>query len=143
MAFFEPGNFTAGALIGTVLGAFIGHSLAIRRSNIIRFQNAADKFKAAFFEELNILEKPGPLAIDPVDLLQSAFNKHHLAYIEFRDFPNEITAFNNAWMNYYTLDDKNEEWLTKYSDRLNKEFGKTGRERAIENIHKLLAFTRK
>jgi len=53
--------------------------------------------------------------------------------------------FNSAWENYYTVDEKENKdniWLEKYSDALNKKLGGTVRSRAIQNIERILAFAK-
>ena len=45
---FEAGNFSVGTLVGLLLGAFIGHALAIRRGKIQSRHSAAIDLKKEF-----------------------------------------------------------------------------------------------
>ena len=121
------------ALGGTITGAFIGYFVSKRTTRIQSFYVAAVKLRLAFNDELAVLRHPEQKVVYTHRPLEIAFEKHHLAVIEFRYVlpKRKRKCFDKAWQNYYTTEDApNEVLLGKYSPGLNP----NGRENAIKNI---------
>lgn len=77
---FEAGNFTVGTLVGLIIGALIGHVLAIRRGKIQSRHNAAVELKKEFRHSVLQLESgESPTIIISPDV----YHRHYKAAIDF------------------------------------------------------------
>src|SRR4051812_5739845 len=90
------------ALVGAWVGARLTHrhAIALADSNARRF--AGVKLREAFAPE--IAKFSGPLnMIGSTDILEAAFEKHHIAVNEFRFYlsAKKQGAFYKAWHDYY------------------------------------------
>lgn len=103
MAAFEIGTFTLGSLTGLVIGAFLGHTLAIRRGKGLAKHNAAIVFKQVITPALDKLEN----SESQFKVIQDTFENHYQAAIIFsahlkdRDLKSFKTALDNYkhWQN--------------------------------------------
>ena len=97
------GSFTGGALLGVLISKLLSHLLAKDRAKLGRKaerhnQYVAD-FKAAFGDALiNLHYRENSVAF----ILQQTFNRHKVAYIQFRDIVPESKRkeFGQLWANY-------------------------------------------
>ncbi len=98
MAAFEVGSFTLGSLLGIVLGAFIGHRLAIRRTNQQTFNIAAIEFKKAFLSSQQLLDDNNP----EHGVISMEFPKHDTAMRKYQMYLTGLkqNAFNDSWLKY-------------------------------------------
>lgn len=76
---FELGTFSVGTLIGLVLGAFLGHALAIRRGKIQSRHNAAIELKKAFRRCVLQIEN----GENPTIMIPAEYQKQHEAAMEY------------------------------------------------------------
>jgi hypothetical protein len=98
MAAFEIGTFTLGALIGIVIGAFLGHALAIRRGKGLAKHHAAIVFKQIITPALYKLENGD----SQIRVIQDTFETHYQAAITFSTYLKgaELESFNTALDHY-------------------------------------------
>jgi hypothetical protein len=98
MGIFELGTFTLGSLLGLLLGAFLGHSLAIRRSKHQLKHNAAIEFKKVVIPTIDELEQ----GKGQFDVIQDSFDKHYQAAINYSVYLNgrESDSFRRALDEY-------------------------------------------
>jgi len=98
MAGFELGTFSIGSLIGLALGAFLGHSLAIRRSKSLTKHNAAIEFKKVFVPALDKFENDE----NQFQTVLESFDCHYKAAIEFSVYLSgkELQSFKVSLSNY-------------------------------------------
>lgn len=98
MAAFEVGSFTLGSLLGIVLGAFIGHRLAIRRNNQQTLNTAAIEFKKAFLYAQQLLDDNNP----GHGVISMEFPKHDTAMRKYQMYLTGFKrkAFDNSWLKY-------------------------------------------
>ena len=130
-----------GAVIG-ILGTYIG-AIKIQRKNW--FQVAGKELRQAFLPELIALDPSSQKAIDPFEILRSAFKKHQGTVNEFEFFlPIEKRKdFREAWRAYYQSENgPNHPFLEQYSCHLGdvKKAQET-RTLAMERIGRILEFT--
>lgn len=103
----ELGSFSLGSVAGGIVGVIAGHYLTKSRNTEDReikgSNDAAAKFRAAIITELTGLY---PIPIDWPDDIGSRLNatspKIQAAVEEFKPFVTDGTAFNEAWLQYYT-----------------------------------------
>lgn len=76
---FDLGNFSVGTLLGLLLGAFLGHALAIRRGKIQSRHNAALELKKAF-RRCSLQIENGE---NPSIMIASDYHKQHEAAMEY------------------------------------------------------------
>jgi hypothetical protein len=91
-------------IAGTLLGALINHILSFDRSRRDAKRFAGLKLREAFAPELARLQTQGSFSLpESSDLLERAFEKHHMAVNEFRFYltGNELEAFTSVWEEYY------------------------------------------
>jgi len=98
MDFIQIGNFTAGSLLGLLLGAFLGHALAIRRSKKQTTHVAAIEFKKIIFPALDKLEQNE----NQFEIIQNSFKEHYEAALNFSSYLSgkELSGFKEALANY-------------------------------------------
>ena len=98
MEFIELGNFAVGSLLGLVLGAFLGHALAIRRSKKQTKHVAAIEFKKVIFPALDKLEQNE----SQFKVIQDSFEKHYEAALSFSSYLSgeELNTFKKSLSNY-------------------------------------------
>lgn len=98
MAGFELGTFSIGSLIGLLFGAFLGHSLAIRRGKSLAKHNAAIEFKKVVVPALDELENGG----NQFKIIQGAFDSHYKAALIYSAYLNtrELKSFKSALTDY-------------------------------------------
>lgn len=93
-------------LITTLLAQWFGqrlnHRLVLWREQKAALRQAVDQFQSAFSPELAILEDKIMRNIDVRDVLLSAYNRHYVAVIQFRNFvqKRKIHRLNNAWQEH-------------------------------------------
>jgi len=97
------GSFTAGSLLGILIGHFLSHILAKERAKLdrkaTRHNQAVADFKSAFSDALiNLHYHEHTVAL----ILQQTFDDHKIAYIRFRDNLSEQTrvVFDQVWSKY-------------------------------------------
>jgi len=95
---FQVGHFTVGSLIGLVLGAFLGHRLAIRRNNQKAFNEAAIEFKSKFLYALHLIDDGNP----DVGVIGSEYYTHDMAQRKFKLYlpKGKLKAFDCTWQKY-------------------------------------------
>jgi len=76
---FSLGNFSIGTLVGLLIGALLGHALAIRRGKFQKKHEAAIAFKQEIIPSLNELANGG----SQFNIIQNSFNKHHEAALKY------------------------------------------------------------
>ena len=132
------GTISAGALFILLVGILVKHFLAKDRRRQELFNEAAQRFKEAFTEEIQRLqlEKGYPFLI-----LTPAFDKHNFAVTEFKSFlkGKKRRRFEEAWEKYCDCYHPKEDiyptiMFGKVSDDVN--------ELAPELIEKLLSFAK-
>ncbi|MFT6910298.1 MAG: hypothetical protein ACJAS1_007026 [Oleiphilaceae bacterium] len=98
MEAFELGTFTLGSLLGLILGALLGHSLAIRRGKHQTKHNAAIEFKKVVIPAIDELEHGN----SQFDIIQSNFDNHYQAAIDYSVYLNgrELDSFRAALSEY-------------------------------------------
>jgi len=98
MEAFELGTFTIGSLIGLLLGAFLGHALAIRRGKHQTKHGAAIEFKKVVIPTIDALENGEA----QFDVIQGNFDKHYQAAINYSAYLNgrELELFRSALSEY-------------------------------------------
>jgi len=98
MPAFEIGTFTLGSLTGLVIGAFLGHALAIRRGKGLAKHNAAIQFKQILTPALDELEN----GENQFNVIQSSFETHYQAAITFSAHlkGEELESFKNVLKKY-------------------------------------------
>lgn len=84
-----------------MLDAFFNHFLTSRRSKRERFHEASKSFSDAFIEEIQLLNQGSR---DAYYILQSGFEKHEKAMLEFRRYleGRGLREFDEAWREHYT-----------------------------------------
>ena len=98
---FEAGTFTVGTLLGMLLGAFLGHALAIRRSKFQVRHNAAIEFRKILMPAVLDIER----GKHPIEIVTNSFPAHfdaareYAVYLKARDFSrfNELLAEYKGW----------------------------------------------
>jgi hypothetical protein len=95
---FSLGNFSIGAILGLVLGAYLGHVLAIRRGKFQKKHEAAVAFKQALIPTLNELACDG----SQFQIILDSFDKHREAALLFSAYldGNARAAFLNDVQRY-------------------------------------------
>jgi hypothetical protein len=98
MAGFEIGTFTLGSLLGLVLGAFLGHALAIRRSKALAKHNAAIEFKKMLIPTIDKLES----GENQFGIIQDSFDHHYKSAIVYSAYltGKDLEAFKIALQKY-------------------------------------------
>jgi hypothetical protein len=76
---FSLGNFSIGTLVGLLIGALLGHALAIRRGKFQKKHEAAIAFKQEVIPALNALANGG----SQFNIIQNSFNMHHEAALQY------------------------------------------------------------
>ncbi|WP_028470735.1 hypothetical protein [Neptunomonas japonica] len=96
---FELGTFSVGTLIGLLLGACLGHALAIRRGKIQSRHNAAIELKKAFRRCALEIEN----GENPTIVISAEYHKQHEAAMDYSATLNgrALNMFNRA-VNEYT-----------------------------------------
>jgi len=96
---FEFGTFSIGTLIGLMLGAYLGHALAIRRGKIQSRHNAAIELKKAFRRCTLQIENGENSTI----MVSAEYHKQHEAAMDYSATLNgrALKNFNRA-VNEYT-----------------------------------------
>lgn len=95
---FELGTFSIGTLIGLMLGAYLVHSLAIRRGKIQSRHNAAIELKKAFRRCVLQIEN----GENPQIIISAAYHKQHEAAMDYSATLNgkDLKKFNQAVTEY-------------------------------------------
>ena len=76
---FEAGTFTIGTLLGMIIGAFLGHALAIRRGRFQVKHNAAIAFRKRLMPAILDIER----GKNPVEVIVASFPTHYEAAREY------------------------------------------------------------
>lgn len=109
MPFFEPGNFTAGGLIGLVLGTYLGHVLTIRRNNTESMRKGYNEAAKNFRESFTCVFEAFPDGMDRTGyIVINNFDKQNRVMIEFARFLEGSTKskFEKAWNDYSQYNQK-------------------------------------
>ena len=147
MPFFEPGNFTAGGLLGIILGTFLGDALAKRRGdrdrNLKAFNESAQSLREAFEPEFISSQSSQSFSCDFYYLLKESFWRHENAVIAFKKNlnPGDIKKFEKAWEEYCYPDgdpDGAPEPLVDYISDSNEDVDREKRHLAHVKIQGLL-----
>jgi len=95
---FELGTFSLGSMFGIVIGAFIGHALAIRRGKFQVKHNAALELKKAFHPTLLKLRNGD----SPTIIISAYFDKHQEAAMEYSGYLNgsALESYREAFNSY-------------------------------------------
>lgn len=100
MAAFEIETFTLGGFIGTLVGIYLGHSLAIRRGKSLVKHNAALELKKALHPTILKLKNGD----SPTIIVSAYFDKHlaavmdysgHLSGSELESYREAINAYSH------------------------------------------------
>jgi hypothetical protein len=92
------GTFSLGSLFGLLLGAFIGHALAIRRGKDLAKHNAAIELKKVFVPALDKLENGS----NQFEVIQDSFKNQYDASINYSAYlkGKELASFTKALKTY-------------------------------------------
>ena len=104
MITFEVGTFTLGTLIGIILGAFIGHALAIHRGKFQVKHNAAIELKKLFnptIVKINNGESP-TIMVSAIFYKQQEAAQYFSAYLKGRKLIKYNLAI-NAYSNWFKI----------------------------------------
>jgi hypothetical protein len=99
-------DILTGAIIPLVIGV-----LYVRRSRKIdTFNRTAEKFRAAFHDELVMLDPAMTICPNLFGLLSKAFNKHRAAIEEFLPVLRDVSRFDadgleEAWNQYHRMEE--------------------------------------
>ena len=105
---FELGTFSIGTLFGLLLGAFLGHALAIRRGKVQSRHNAAIELKKAFRRCVLQIEN----GENPTIMVSAQYHEQHEAAMDYSATLNGRTLENfNRAVNEYT------EWFNVVCNR--------------------------
>ncbi len=119
-------NIITGAVIPIAIALFAGVWYVRRNRKIDTFNRAAEKFRAAFHDELMFLDPVMTICPGNVyDLLDVAFNKHRAAIEEFIPILRDISSFDaggleEAWNEYHRIEEapyQHHNGLIQYSGR--------------------------
>lgn len=96
---------------GVVIPIVTGILYVRRNRKIDTFNRAAEKFRAAFHDELMFLDPVMTICPGDVhDLLDAAFNKHRAAIEEFMPILRDVSSFDaggleEAWNEYHRIEE--------------------------------------
>ena len=79
---FEAGTFTLGTLLGMLIGAFLGHALAIRRGKYQVKHNAAIEFRRILMPAIIEIER----GKNPPTIVAENFNTHYEAAVNYSSY---------------------------------------------------------
>ena len=108
MPFFEPGNFAAGTLLGIVLGAYLNHSLANRRSDRESIRSGYNQAAKNFRDSFTCVYQAFPYGRERVEhIVINNIKTQETAMIEFkRHITDNIRAdFEETWQEYEECSD--------------------------------------
>lgn len=133
MPFFEPGNFTAGTLIGMVLGAYLNHSLAIRRSNFESVRKGYNEAAKNFRDSFTCVIQAFPHGRERMEhIIINNIKTQEIAMIELKRhlIGKAKTEFEETWQEYqecsdnfhggYELKVTEQEFLAEFEKFINK-----------------------
>lgn len=145
---FEVGfrTFFTGVLIPIITGIWY-----VRRNRKIdTFNRTAEKFRAAFHDELMMLDPAMTSSPETYSLLEAAFNKHRTAIEEFTPVLRDISSFDadglvKAWGEYYRPEgapDLHFNGLIQYVGQPNCGYSEAQRRKALakRRIEKILYY---
>ena len=94
----DLGTFSLGSLFGLLLGAFLGHALAIRRGKGLAKHNAAIELKKVFAPALDKLEQ----GENQFKVIQDSFKNEYDASINYSAYlkGKELKSFTKALKSY-------------------------------------------
>lgn len=95
---FELGSFSLGTLLGIVLGAFLGHTLAIRRERSKNRWQAASNFREAFVDARKRIDD----GENEIIVIADEYPVHEDARLKFVDYLSgkKAKGFTEDWHNY-------------------------------------------
>ena len=142
------------AIVGALLGAWIGYRNALNLYNVTEFNKAATTFRNAFYPELIFLRHNAIVAeagssSDLGEFLFHGYMHRHLKAFEvFKDYlsPREKAGIDKAWQEYCGhCDHPDEPRFAQYSykstERETK--GEKLKQLALQRIEKILEFSNK
>jgi hypothetical protein len=108
-------------LIGSGFGAFLAHRLSEKRDRKNIFEKAAERFRAAFTEQLMKLDESNSFEVTTThnfiyDLHKSNYETVNRAQAEFRQYLNdkELLKFDEAWKDYCCKKNKYSDEFKEY-----------------------------
>lgn len=142
------------SIIDTVVGGsiaifsvYLGSRFAISRDKIESFNQAAQKFRGAFWDEIQVLDRKYLVdrasAPSTAEILFEAVGKHQEAIASFRPYLSwyEKIAFDKAWEAYCSGGSNIHYFTEKYPpDGLHKD--EQYSQKALSRITRLLSFTK-
>ncbi|HLA29262.1 MAG TPA: hypothetical protein VJZ49_15355 [Syntrophales bacterium] len=132
------------AILGAIVGAWIGYRLSISLVHVTTRHNAASNLRKAFYDELAILNMSSLKDIDACSMLEGAFKKHMIAFWELKSTlpKSKCVAFTQAWEEYYCYPGTGDHHLEQYDTLTGgSEQRKGKRTLAIKRIEHILSFT--
>lgn len=136
MPFFEPGNFTAGTIIGMVLGAYLNHALAARRSDTESVRKGYNEAAKNFRDSFTCVIQAFPDGKERVEhIVINNIKNQEPAMIELkRHLTEKVKAeFEKTWQEYQECSDKfhrryelectEKEFLAEFEKFINKLIG--------------------
>jgi hypothetical protein len=124
-------------VLGTFVGAWITFCFALRLANITARRFAGVKLREAFAPEIAKFSQPLNIILS-TDILEAAFEKHHIAVNEFRFYltDREHEAFDKAWQDYYCAPNGQRDFSPYFG-------GDEERQEALARMEAIVAFTKK
>lgn len=130
-----------------IFGVYLGSRFAISRDRRESFNRAAKKFRDAFWDEIQVLDRrylvDRASAPSTAEMLWNAVGKHQAAIASFRPYLNwyEKIAFDKAWEAYCNGGSNIHHFAEKYPpDGLHRD--KQYSQKALERIYRLLSFAK-
>ena len=132
------------AIIGVLIGCLVTHRLTIVKLAYDTRSEANRKLRAAFCEELAILQIKSMSGTELLDLLDGAFIKHQIAANEFKSHlvGSEYATFSQTWLAYHGYSDANESHDIQFFEKFIFHNGKADQEEVIEKIQVILDFAK-
>ena len=133
------GAFT---IAGVLIGGYISHRFAVIKMTYDTRLEANSKLRAAFGEELAILQRRTVDEIETCSILEQSLIKHQMAVNDFLIHlrGKEASLFSEAWLCYYGYHEHGEKVEHPFFEKYFHHNDKAGREKAIENIQAILSF---
>ncbi|MDH3975709.1 MAG: hypothetical protein OEV42_15635 [Deltaproteobacteria bacterium] len=132
-------------IIGGILSiAFVGF-VAFRNNRLNNLADARTQLQVAFGDELSIIKHPPrDISLEIVEILESAFQKHHTSVLNFNRLLSKRKSikFMEAWRTYHAHGKHGEKpYFSQYASTAFSLHNKEPRLVAIERIEKILSIT--
>ena len=129
-------------IVGVLIGCLVTHRLTIEKIAYDTRSEANRRLRAAFCEELALLQRKPMTGVKMLDLLDGAFVKHQIAVNEFKShlIGGEYIAFCQSWLAYHGYSDANESHDIQFFEKFMFHNGKADQKEAIKKIQAILDF---